>query len=77
MQVATTGKSLLDVFACEFGEFAHAYYAAAIRSGRILVNGARVDARRRTCCARTTASRTARTGTSRPSAQRIMRCAYL
>ena len=38
------GARLLDVFSREFGAFPRAYYAAAIRSGRILVNGARVDA---------------------------------
>ena len=38
------GSRLLDVFSRKFGAFPRAYYAAAIRSGRILVNGARVDA---------------------------------
>ena len=43
-EVRWLGSKLLDVFSKEFGAFPRAYYAAAIRSGRILVNGARVDA---------------------------------
>jgi 23S rRNA-/tRNA-specific pseudouridylate synthase len=40
------GRTVLDVFAREFGDRTPAYYAAALRDGRITLSGERVDAAR-------------------------------
>lgn len=37
------GRSLLDVYADEFGAYPRVYYRTAIEEGRILVNGKKVD----------------------------------
>ena len=37
------GKSLLDVYATEFGSYPASYYQSAIREGRILVSGEKVE----------------------------------